>query len=276
MSGRSGVTVLFVDDEENVLRAIRRLFMEADYGLVTAMSGEEGLEILGRDPAVRVVVSDYRMPGMNGVDFLRQVHERWPETVRLVLSGYADTAVVLGAINEGRIYKFIPKPWNDEELKITVDKAVDLYLLEEENRRLTIDLGEANRRLSEMNENLEEMVRSRTGELLFQNQLLEQARRVLDALPMGVVGVDDQGEIAQCNHRAAEILGVDQARLLGRRLGEFLEPGVAKALERSPLFQAEILGRLLRIRRTPFRLNGEKKGMILVFDEMEEGHDDRA
>jgi len=117
--------ILCVDDERNVLRALERIFLDDDYEILTACSGEQGLEILSAAPQVQVVISDYRMPGMNGVEFLKEVCKTHPETIRIVLSGYADTAAVVAAINQGKIYKFIPKPWNDDELRLTVAKALE-------------------------------------------------------------------------------------------------------------------------------------------------------
>ncbi|MBU0728397.1 MAG: response regulator, partial [Proteobacteria bacterium] len=196
------VRILCVDDEKNVLKALNRLFMDEEYEVLLANSGEEGLETLAAEESVQVIISDYRMPGMNGVDFLKQVYERWPDTVRIVLSGYADTAAVVAAINEGQIYKFIPKPWNDDELKVTIAKAVEVYFLRKRNNELTRELSDYNEELKRLNENLEELVDERTEELLFQNKVLERAQKILDALPVGVLGLDTQGMIVQCNARA--------------------------------------------------------------------------
>jgi len=121
------VTILCVDDEANVLKSLRRLFLDENYEILTAESGQEGLALLEQHQPVQVVISDYRMPEMDGVAFFKEVHERWPDTVRIVLSGYADTAAVVAAINEGQVYKFIPKPWNDDELKVAIGKAVDVF-----------------------------------------------------------------------------------------------------------------------------------------------------
>lgn len=194
--------ILFVDDESNVLRSLQRLFMDEDYELFTAPSGEEGLEILRAESDIQVVVSDYRMPEMNGVDFLKEVYEHWPNTVRIVLSGYADTGSIVGAINEGQIYRFIPKPWNDEELKIHIAKAFEIYFLREKNRKLAGKLQETNEELRLINENLEERVRERTDEVLFQNTVLKNSQNILDSLPVGVIGLDDSGLIVQCNKLA--------------------------------------------------------------------------
>lgn len=134
------IKLLCVDDERNVLRALERIFMDDDYEILTAISGEDGLAVLAENSDVQVVVSDFRMPGMNGVEFLRQVCEKYPETVRIVLSGYADTGAVVSAINEGQIYKFVSKPWSDEELRQTVAKAVEAFSLHKQNRVLAAEL----------------------------------------------------------------------------------------------------------------------------------------
>ena len=131
------IKILCVDDERNVLKALRRLFIDEEhYEIIVAESGEEGLEALAEEKDVRLVISDYRMPGMTGVEFLAQVCEKWPDTIRIVLSGYADTSAVVEAINQGQIYKFIPKPWNDEDLKTTVSAALEHQELQRQNALL--------------------------------------------------------------------------------------------------------------------------------------------
>ncbi len=138
------VTILCVDDEANVLKSLKRLFLDEDYEILTAESGKEGLVLLEQRQPVQVLISDYRMPAMDGVAFFKQVHERWPDTVRIVLSGYADTAVVVAAINEGQIYKFIPKPWNDDELKVAIAQALEWYFLVKAKNELNEQLRQAN------------------------------------------------------------------------------------------------------------------------------------
>ena len=109
------IRILFVDDERNVLRSLERLFLEEEYEIFTADSGLEGLEILERSGSFQLIVSDYRMPSMNGVEFLSEVCRRWPETERMILSGYADTAAIVAAINEGPVsYTHLTLPTNRE------------------------------------------------------------------------------------------------------------------------------------------------------------------
>lgn len=198
--------ILCVDDERNVLKSLRRLFMdEEDYEILIAESGEKGLEILGEEPDIKLVVSDYRMPGMNGVDFLSKVYEGWPDTIRMVLSGYADTASVVEAINLGRIYKFIPKPWNDEELKSAVAMALQHQELKQQNARLNEELQKKNAELQEMNETLEKKVEQRTEALELRNRVLAVSQGVLDILPVAVFGIDPEQMIAQCNDMGQEL-----------------------------------------------------------------------
>jgi len=127
--------LLFVDDEESVLHALRRIFLEENYEILTARAAEDALRIL-EEGKVHLVVTDHRMPGMTGAQFLREVKKRWPETIRIMLTGYADVQSILGAVNEGAVYKFITKPWNDEDLRLTVSLALQQYVLLQENRRL--------------------------------------------------------------------------------------------------------------------------------------------
>ncbi len=133
------IKILFVDDEENILNALKRLFVDYDYTLLFATSGDEALGILERENA-QIVVSDYRMPVMNGAEFLKKVHGHWPHTVRIMLSGQVDTTTTSSLINDGYIYKLIKKPWNDDELKGSISDAVEHYFLVKKNEESTDDL----------------------------------------------------------------------------------------------------------------------------------------
>jgi diguanylate cyclase (GGDEF)-like protein/PAS domain S-box-containing protein len=108
-------TLLLVDDEQNILNALRRLFRREGYRVLTAGGGVEALELLALNP-VQVIISDQRMPEMSGVEFLSRVKELYPQTVRIVLSGYSELSTVTDAINRGAIWKYISKPWDDEAL----------------------------------------------------------------------------------------------------------------------------------------------------------------
>jgi DNA-binding NtrC family response regulator len=122
----SGMTILLLDDEENILRSLTRLLRRDGYTILTANSAREAFDQLGtRD--VQVVVSDQRMPDISGTEFLSQVKALYPETIRLVLSGYTDLKTVTEAINLGSIYKFLTKPWDDDELRREIREAFRAY-----------------------------------------------------------------------------------------------------------------------------------------------------
>jgi DNA-binding NtrC family response regulator len=127
--------ILLVDDEQNILSALCRTLMDEPYELVTAISAEEGLNILGREK-IHVVISDERMPGMDGAAFLNIVRHRYPETVRMMLTGHASVEATMRAVNNGEIYRFFTKPWDDTMLLLAIRSAVEKFELEDENRRL--------------------------------------------------------------------------------------------------------------------------------------------
>jgi two-component system, probable response regulator PhcQ len=128
-------TILIVDDEPNVLEGLARSLWRPGYKLLTATSPDAGLARL-REQAVDVIISDHLMPGMTGLEFLKLVRDRHPDTVRIMLTGHADLKTVVKAINEGEIYRFLSKPCAAEELQVTVHLALEQLELARENRRL--------------------------------------------------------------------------------------------------------------------------------------------
>ncbi len=167
-------TVLFVDDEPNILKAVQRLLRQEEMAVLCASTGEEALEILGQTPA-QVVVTDQRMPQMSGVDLLSAVRERHPEIIRMMMTGFTEIKVAVEAINRGEIYRLITKPWNDDELRATLRQAFEQADLKEEIKRLNRVTREQNFRLQDMNRNLEEKVRERTKQLANKHQELRTA-----------------------------------------------------------------------------------------------------
>jgi two-component system response regulator HupR/HoxA len=144
-SARQRYGVLVVDDEEAIVESIA-MTLEDDYRVFTALSGKLGLEILEREDVALVIV-DQVMPDMSGVEFLEKVVERRPHTVRMMLTGYADITSIVRAINDGRIYRYIQKPWEPESLRIDVRRALEAHALSAENLQLAAALAEANERL---------------------------------------------------------------------------------------------------------------------------------
>ena len=156
--------MLFVDDEPGILSSLRRLFRPHGYRILVAESGALGLAELEKTP-VDLVISDMRMPEMDGATFLKAVRQRWPDTVRILLTGYADVTSTVAAINEGEIYRYVSKPWDDNEIVKTVREALEGYQLKMENRRLTALTQSQNEELKGLNASLEQKVAERTAEL---------------------------------------------------------------------------------------------------------------
>ncbi len=171
-------TVLFIDDEANILSSLKRLFRTEGYRILTAESGAAGLALLEQETA-DVVVSDMRMPGMSGAEVLEQVRLKWPETVRILLTGYADISSTIAAINRGEIYRYISKPWDDNQILLTVRDALERKLLKAEKQRLEALTLRQNEELKELNASLEEKVRQRTEALRQAMASLETAHEKL-------------------------------------------------------------------------------------------------
>jgi two-component system, probable response regulator PhcQ len=127
--------ILLVDDETNVLSALRRSLFDTALDIVSVTSAEEALELM-KEEQFKVVVSDERMIGMQGSEFLSQVREKYPHTIRIILTGHASIEAAMKAVNQGEIYRFFSKPWDDNDLKFAIRSALEKYDLEAENRRL--------------------------------------------------------------------------------------------------------------------------------------------
>ncbi|MGP1676333.1 MAG: HD domain-containing phosphohydrolase [Burkholderiales bacterium] len=174
------VTLLCVDDEPNIVAALKRLFRPHGYRVLTAQSGADGLSILAGE-AVDLVISDMRMPEMDGAQFLQQVRERWPDSVRVLLTGYADIASTVEAINKGEIYRYLSKPWNDQEVLLVVRHGIERRRLERENRRLEELTRKQNVDLQQLNTGLEALVEQRTAEIRSALDSLAEANGKLKA-----------------------------------------------------------------------------------------------
>lgn len=156
--------LLCVDDEPSILSALKRVFRPQGYTVFIATSGQEALALLEKE-TVDVVISDMRMPAMDGAQFLGQVFNRWPDTKRILLTGYADASATIAAINQGQIWRYVSKPWNDNELILTVQQALAHHQLMQENARLTALTQQQNEELRTLNAGLEQKVAQRTADL---------------------------------------------------------------------------------------------------------------
>ncbi len=166
------VKILFVDDEENILKSLQRMLLDEEYQVLTADSGAAGLELLRRESDVGLIVSDQRMPGMSGVEFLQQARQITPDAQRIVLTGHADISAAIGAINEGGAHRYLHKPWNDDELIRVIREAVVHYRLLIENRRLNAIIQQKNEELKEWNARLKSRVLQQTAQIREKNEEL--------------------------------------------------------------------------------------------------------
>ncbi|MCK6394451.1 response regulator [Zoogloea sp.] len=258
-------TLLLVDDEENILSSLRRLLRRDGYTILTATSGQQGLEALATN-RVDVIVSDQRMPGMTGVEFLHKAKDMYPDTVRLVLSGYTDLQSVTDAINEGAIYKFLTKPWDDAMLRANIEEAFRRKALSDDNQRLAAELQHANRELERINERLTSVLADRERRLGMDEAALSLTQEALAVMPLPVLGVDPGGMIAFAN-RAAEKLFPDQAPLLGLGAEDVLPEAFFPLLQAST-GQADLLcgSRQFRVEAHPLGGPTASRGCLLTFN----------
>jgi len=191
-------TLLLVDDEPNILTALKRLLRRDGYDILTANSGQEGLALL-EEKAVDVILSDQRMPGMMGVDFLRAVKEKYPDIVRIVLSGYTELKSVTDAVNEGAVYKFLTKPWEDDQLRGHIAEAFHRKGIEDENRRLNTEVQTANQQLATANRQLGMVLKQKQQKIARDEVNLDIVREVLEYLPLPIIGLDDQAMVVFVN-----------------------------------------------------------------------------
>jgi diguanylate cyclase (GGDEF)-like protein/PAS domain S-box-containing protein len=220
-------TLLLVDDEPNILAALKRLVRRDGYQMFFASSGKEGLEVLARHE-IDVIVSDQRMPGMTGVEFLRAVKTLYPETVRIVLSGFTELQSVTDAVNEGAIYKFLTKPWEDNQLREHIAEAFQHKEMADENHRLNLEVRTANQELAKANRQLEELLKQKQQQIKSGEVSLDIVREALLHVPQPVIGLDDDELVAFVNI-AAQNLFIKAGPVLGTEAAQFM-PQVLDAI----------------------------------------------
>lgn len=139
------IHILYIDDEIHNLNAFKASFRRI-YSVSTAASAEEALHLL-QEQEFHIIISDQRMPKMTGIEFFESILDKYPEPIRILLTGCADINAVIDAINKGQVYKYFSKPWNEEELKHNIEKAFEVYSLRKENKELTAKLLDVNEKL---------------------------------------------------------------------------------------------------------------------------------
>lgn len=204
------VSLLAVDDEAFILNALGRLLRRSQFELRIAHCGDEAWDMF-RDRPADIVLSDQRMPGMSGVQLLARVRDHSPDTVRIVLSGYSDAQSICDAINEGAVYKFIAKPWDDALLLQVLNEAADVHRTRMQTRQLQLALATANADLSSANQRLKTLVSEQDHHIALGDYALRLAQDMNDAMPFPVLGLDADGQLVIANDAAARYLGLQAA-----------------------------------------------------------------
>jgi response regulator RpfG family c-di-GMP phosphodiesterase len=213
-------TVLFVDDEENILKALQRLTMDEEFDTEIANSGDAALRKLTTLSDVALIVSDQRMPGMNGAEFLHQSQQLAPEAIRMLLTGYSDISAAADAINKGGASRYLNKPWNDDDLLQTLKAAVETWKLSIENKRLQAIVQAQNEEMKQWNENLKNRVLQQTTAIRKKADDLNEALIQLKQNYSGIINafsglVELRGQKAQQHARNVMELAVAAAREYG-------------------------------------------------------------
>jgi len=216
--------ILFVDDEEINLLNFRMIF-QGMYEIITAISGEEGLRCFQETDDIGLVISDQRMPGISGTDMLSKIYEIDPDPIRVLLTAHSQVEYILDAINLGRIYQYILKPWDTSELIRLIDRAKDLYLLKKENFDLTEELSENNKSLELINQKLWDMNDVLEKDVLRRKRLEaslreseERFRKFTQASQDIIVLFDIAGKMLYVNPAAYALLGYNDQELINKSL----------------------------------------------------------
>jgi len=257
-------TLLIVDDEDNIVSSLKRLLRRDGYHIVTANSGAQGLQCLAQFD-VDVIISDQRMPGMTGVEFLRRTKELYPDTIRMVLSGYTELQSITDAINEGAIYKFLTKPWDDERVRAHIQEAFRQKGMADENRRLDHQVQSANQELAEVNRRLGQVLASQRDRIFREETSLTVARDMLENIPAPVIGLDEDGMIAFMN-ADAEGLFEGSAALLGMHVDDVELPDLARLWHQRDgrFMDIDLKGMAMRAICRPMSGDTQSRGALMV------------
>ena len=212
--------ILCVDDEKQILSSLKRLLRKENFDLFTATNGEDGLKIMAsRD--IHLVISDHRMPDMSGISFLSKVRAIYPDTIRILLTGYTEIDSIKASINEGHVYKFLLKPWNDDNLKQEIREGLERYDLIQLNQALHLMVAAKNKELERINKDLENIIKQRTRELELQNQALELTRVLFRELPVPAMGVSYDRTIILINQQAEKLKINGRMVVVGNSLANY-------------------------------------------------------
>jgi response regulator RpfG family c-di-GMP phosphodiesterase len=267
LSETSRRRLLLVDDEINILSALKRLLRQDKYDIMTAVNGDEALDVLNNNP-VDVIVTDQRMPGMTGVEFLRLAKESYPDTIRIVLSGYTELQSVTDAVNEGAVYKFLTKPWDDSQLRGHVAEAFRRKEMADENSRLQRQLKMANLALEATNQALDKLLREQEERIENDEVSLQITQEILAQVSTPILGIDDEKTIVFINAAAQELLG-RTTMLLGMKMGRNA-PQLEQALDHSGT-EISFHNERYKVLTHPMGKNSRSRGKLMTLIKLPPG-----
>ena len=180
-------SILIVDDEEPICHALKRLFRR-HFHVEVATSGDEALQLLS-EKSYDLMISDMRMPRMNGAELLKICYQKWPEMIRILLTGFSELESAISAINEGHIYRYVTKPWDNDELRLLVTEALDLRDLKSTNQSLNAHIVEQNKELERLNTELKEKYQEKSEQVGETEGKLQKAYRSLHQEFHGIVHI---------------------------------------------------------------------------------------
>jgi response regulator RpfG family c-di-GMP phosphodiesterase len=241
-------TVLCIDDEVNILNSLKRLLRNEKYQLLTAESAAEGLNILKKHE-VHLLISDQRMPEMGGIEFLSKVKNLYPEIIRIILTGYTEVNAITDAINQGHVYKFFIKPWEDKQLKLEILKALEQFDLIQENKKLNKKLIEKNSML----QNFSEIDNKQ------QQHFFKFNNQILDVLPLPIIVIDKNFSVVFSNKSACLIV-IDREFKNPQSQIKFIE-------KKTEIRNRKILNKIYNIQVIPVTNPDNLNYMILMFYE---------
>jgi len=243
--------ILCVDDEPGIVRAIRRILKPEPVTVLIAASGPEGLEILRKQP-VSLILTDYRMPEMNGIEFLEQAAPLCPDAFRMILTGYAEAHVLVEAVNRGQIYKILYKPFQEEDIKLTVRSGLEHHARNRENRALLEELGQRNKQLAILNQKLKTGLEGTKADLTISSTALGMAQQLLNEIPAAVIGIEPSGQIVFANRlanvwftpqtalRIASLVGAWTTDVLPESIQEHLKKMIADPLMKAKITRLQV------------------------------------
>ena len=225
------LTLLCVDDEQNILNSMKRLLRKQPFNLLTASSGEEALKVM-QQHKVNIIVSDMRMPNMSGAELLEKVAKHMPNSHRILLTGYADMESTIAAVNKGKIHRYLQKPWDNDELIDAIQEGVERITLKSENLRLQKKVAEQNKLLKTANQALEDKVNLRTKQIRTAMHRIEQNNHSTQNMLFNFIAINPNLDASLAKNtgvlcgRIAQFLNLEKQQVRDIRLaGELFEIG---------------------------------------------------